>query len=401
MKVSRITKNGKPCWRVAFTKDGKECRRFFPSRQVAEAFARQAGHELETLGAVWFAATADQRNQMVEAWRRSQAGGYTLAEACEAIERRRPQGSFLTLGKAVSEFCAFKRSQGLRPRSLRGLTSSVEAFARGRSEMSLSEITPPMVAAHVNRPEWSARTRSGVLVDLGTLFGWAVRMEYLDRNPVAKVPRPVIERGAKCVHRAEQVERILRTCEQMDPELISYAALGYFAGLRPESELERLPRANIGQEHVRIDFWNKTRRSRDVTIRPNLAAWLARWRDLGSPVFPVDAHRRWRRVRKAAGFTSREQDVMRHTFVSAHYVLHGEAATVREAGHSAEELHASYRALLTRAEAEAVFAIMPRPEPYAGRASGRALDPERARSMARKRWATPPTPPDTPPGSPA
>jgi hypothetical protein len=42
-------------------------------------------------------------------------------------------------------------------------------------------------------------------------------------------------------------------------------------------------------------------------------------------------------------------------------VLHGGVATAAQAGHSAQELHNSYRELMTRAEAAAIFEVRPDP----------------------------------------
>lgn len=402
MKITQVTNHGRSRWRVAYVAAGKEVRRFFPSKAVAQAFGQQIAHDRDTLGAVWCQATAAERGQMVEAWRRANRGGYTLAQACDAFERTPKAGSSVTLGKVVSEFCAFKASQGLRPRSLRSLSSSVEAFARGRSEMQVSEVTPPMIAAHLDRPEWSARTRHGVLVDLGTFFGWAVRMEMLERNPAAKVPKPILEPTTPRVLTVAECERLLRTAEEHDAELVGFLALAMFAGLRPESELGRLLPVDLGAHHVTVTTAAKTRRRRLVRIAPNLQAFLGRWGALGSAIVPVNSKRRFERVRRLAGFAQWPQDALRHSFVSYHYALAGEADTAAQAGHSAQMLHEHYRGLVSRDDAEKFFGIMPRAEPYAARVTARPeIGRERAQAMARKRWATPSTPPDTAPGSPA
>jgi len=362
MKIKRTANHGKPRWRVAFVELGKERRRFFLTRQAAEAFASDRTCQQDDYGAVWLAATAAMRREATDAIVRARDGGYTLAEACRAFETARSAtASSMTLSELQRLFLDAKRAQGLRDRSLVELGQSVSVFVRGREQVAASSINPTDIAQHLDRPNWSGRTRQGVLINLGTFFAWGVKMEHLTRNPCANVPRPVAEVKAKCIHQAADVERILRTAERIDPEMIGYGAVGYFAGLRPDSEMARLPRANIRDGFLRIEEWNKTRRRRDVAICPALAAWLARWLPLGVELAPSRARDRWARIRKAAGFAHREQDVMRHTFVSAHFVLHGEVATAAQAGHSAQELHASYRELMTRAEAAAIFEVRPDP----------------------------------------
>jgi integrase len=266
----------------------------------------------------------------------------------------------------------------------------VSAFVRGRESELVGSVTPDAIAQHIQREDWSARRRHGVLIDLGTFFGWLVRMEWLTRSPVAKVPKPILEPTAPSVLTPDETERLLRAAEASDPELIGYLALALFAGLRPESELGRLTPQDIGPEHVTVTTGAKTRRRRLVRISGNLAAFLGRWSALSGKLVPVNFARRIRKVRKLAGLESWPQDVMRHSFVSYHYALHGEADTVAQAGHSAEMLHEHYRGLVTAAQAAAYFAIMPRSEPYSQRQTDRApMTTERARRLAGMRWSRP------------
>ena len=397
MTFFAVEKNGRPAWRVTFQRDGKTTRRFFPTKAAAVAFGAAWKSQAAQLTPALLAASPWEQSQMVEALRRAKVGGYTLAEACAAVESQRATTRDTpTLAALRALFLAAKAAQRLRPRSLRGLASSTSLFIRGREAMPAGAITTTDVARFIAEPGYSAWRHRTILVDLNTWFTWGVALGHLMSNPCRGVPRPMIEAARPALHRAEQITAILRTAERLDPELVGYGAAGYFAGLRPESEMARLPRANLRADVIRIEEWNKTRRRRDVTISPNLAAWLARWRVLGCDLCPPNAARRWQAIRKAAGFAGREQDVMRHTFVSAHYVLHGEAATVAQAGHSAQELHASYRDLLSRDEAAAIFGIQPDPAAdYAANAAARMAhwrraNPAHMRAMTAKRWGSTP-----------
>ena len=378
---------------MAYRKDGKERRKFFQVKADAEDFARELADGADRLGASLLACNPYQRASMLEALRRAEAGGYTLSDACAAIEATRATaGPSLPLGELRELFLAAKRAQRIRPKSLKALESSTRIFTRGYEGKPANEIQPADVSRAIADPKLSAWRHRSMLINLSTWFGWAVSLGHLRANPCDGVPRPVLDGKTPVVHRAADVERILRAAERTDPEMVAYGAIGYLAGLRPESEMARLPADGIRDGVIRIGNWNKTRRRRDVTICPALAAWLEAWGKLKVPLCPPDAPRRWLKVRRAAGYTSREHDVMRHTFVSAHYVLHGEALTVAQAGHSAQELHASYRDLMTKAEAEAIFAILPDPSAdYVSTAKARLAhwrrsDPEHMRAMNRKRW---------------
>ena len=213
-------------------------------------------------------------------------------------------------------------------------------------------------------------------------------MEMLERNPAAKVPKPILEPTTPRVLTVAECEWLLRTAEEHDAELVGFLALAMFAGLRPESELGRLTLADIGADHVTVSTAAKTRRRRLVRLSGNLVAFLVSWRALSGELVPVNSKRRFERIRRLAGFAQWPQDALRHSFVSYHYVLHGEADTAAQAGHSAQMLHEHYRGLVSRDDAERFFGIMPRAEPYAPRVTARPeIGRERAQAMARKRWS--------------
>jgi hypothetical protein len=66
-------------------------------------------------------------------------------------------------------------------------------------------------------------------------------------------------------------------------------------------------------------------------------------------------------AREAAGIKKWPADGLRHSWVTYRFALTGDAArTAAEAGHDQAVLHRHYRALATKAQAEAYFAIVPR-----------------------------------------
>ncbi len=392
MTIVQVCKNGKRRWRITYREGGKTRRKFLSTKGSAETFADELSAEADGLGPALLACNASERSQMLAALRRAQTGGYTLADACAAMEARRDvQKPAMALGELRAAFLMAKKSQRLRPKSLSSLSSATSIFTRRRETMPANQILPADISAAIADPNLSAWRHRSMLIDLGTWFKWAVDLGHLQTNPCTGVPRPIIEKKNPCIHHAAEVERILRAAERTDPEMVGYGAVGYLAGLRPESEMERLQPAGIREIIIRVELWNKTRRRRDVMIRPALAAWLEKWQALGVPLCPGNTKKRWAKIRKVAGFKDRQHDVMRHTFVSAHYELFGELETVKQAGHSAQELHASYRDLMTKQEAESVFSVLPDPlADYAANAlarqqNWRRRDPKHMLAMTAKR----------------
>jgi hypothetical protein len=65
-------------------------------------------------------------------------------------------------------------------------------------------------------------------------------------------------------------------------------------------------------------------------------------------------------ARVAAGIKKWPADALRHSWVTYRFALTGDAArTASEAGHDQAVLHRHYRALATKAQAGAFFAIRP------------------------------------------
>lgn len=141
MKIRKTSNHGKTRWRVAFVELGKERRRFFESRQAAEAFAAHREAQREEFGTAWLSTTAVERREAMEAIAQARAGGYSLADACRAFEAtRRTAGASKPLSELQRLFLDAKRAQGLRARSIVEVGhSSQELHASYRDLMTRAE----------------------------------------------------------------------------------------------------------------------------------------------------------------------------------------------------------------------------------------------------------------------
>lgn len=413
MKLSRrpVLHGGYLRWRVFWTSEGKSRKRFFRSKLEAEEFLDELRKERAAFGAVWSDLPALERVALVEALRRASRGGYSLAAACEHFERThvaRPPGDSKewTVAKLVAEVLAAKRAKNLRPRSLAALERSLGEFEGEHGATLIRKVTSADVAAFIARPGWSPRTQLGALVDISTMFNWAVRQGRLARNPAAGVERPLLDDRPVTLLTTAEGERLMRTAERLDPELIGLLALALFLGLRPESEIGRLSRAAVERalvvgELVVTRGKLRTRGNRAVPVRDNARAWLAAWLALGCEVKPRNIKRRWESVRNAAGWGPDNPwpaDAARHTFASGVFMLEGGAVAARQAGHSEDMAVRHYRGRMTEAEARSWFEIRPDPAAdYLATAKARAetaankrrLSPEQMAELARRRWGQP------------
>lgn len=402
--------NGMKRWRVTWRdRNRRQHSRFFKSREAAKAFVAEATGEIAELGGRWRDLPMGVRAELIGALDRSIRGGYTLSDACSYYERHAtaPPPPSKEVKELVTAFLVERRKEqaagDLRPRTLASYESRLEKFADAFGNVPARSITSREITDFLSlNPEWSARTRKGIRIDLHAFFGWCVRHEHLKENPVAKVPIPRVADITPPILTPAEAENLMRSAERIDPGLIAYLGLSLFAGLRPESEIRRLAaediRLDVGMIHIHGGS-TKTRRRRLVTLQGNLKSWLERWIPLGQPIVPKNFKRRWERVRDAAGFGPPRgwpQDVARHSFCSYAYLLLGEDRAAQEAGHSVAELHRSYRNLATLDQAKAWFSIIPAQESdYAAvlhdldrRAQAkRRATPERMRAMAAARHA--------------
>jgi len=161
-------------------------------------------------------------------------------------------------------------------------------------------------------------------VILHALFNYALRRAWCDSNPIAMMERVRVEEVPIDALSLEQIKSLLKTCLLPDHRICAPAlGLMLWAGIRPY-EVERLTWSDIDlrERTIRISpQHSKTGGARHVTIYPVLYRWLKHLRPLSSPhtkVVPPSWIRRWRCLRRVAGFAEWRADVLRHTFASYH-----------------------------------------------------------------------------------
>jgi integrase len=142
-------------------------------------------------------------------------------------------------------------------------------------------------------------------------------------------------------------------------------ALGGLAGLRTQ-ELLRLDWADVWRVpgHIEVTAGkSKTRQRRLVQIVPALAAWLRQFRTFTTgkvcTLHEITWQQHFVELCEAAG-VSRKANGLRHAFCTYHYAVHGnENLTAQQAGNSPQMVHAHYKGLATKKEAEKWFAVKP------------------------------------------
>jgi integrase len=158
-----------------------------------------------------------------------------------------------------------------------------------------------------------------------------------------------------------------------DVELLPFLTLGFFCGVRPDGELQKLNWSDVHlseenpQVVIRPEVSKTKRRRRFIDLSPNALAWIEVYRRSGQPlngkVVPFSAStlkRKRNDLCRATGVTWIQQG-MRHTYCSSWLAMHGDInKLVLQSGHTdTQTMWEHYHRGMTQAEAEKFWSIVP------------------------------------------
>jgi integrase len=374
--VSRFeNRNGVISWRVTGWLHGVRIRKNLKSRE--EAAAEKAALELNALQATAGMRTAmtfladEQLRQAEDAFRRIEGRACSLLFYLDyALTNYRAPEREQSLDAAIAEYVAAKQREHER-----GIISAVQVgsikkeltLLRGHFPGStIAPLTAEKLTAFCERGQPSLKTYNNRRGILSTFFKFAFQKDWILRNPVEKIPyyRIAHRRGSARTLSAPQAQELMAFVENHEGgQLVPFFALCLFAGIRPcvrNGEITKLKPEDInldtGVIHVEPEV-SKVRMKRNVTIQPNLAAWLCAYPLERFPIVPPNLQHTRAAVAAKFDLTT---DVMRHTFISmfvAKFRSMGEAAL--QAGNSESIIRKHYLDLKSKEEAEQFWGILP------------------------------------------
>jgi integrase len=216
------------------------------------------------------------------------------------------------------------------------------------------------------RAAGSAKSRNHYRASIRQFLQWAVRKDYLaptHRLIEADAMRP--ERANTAAVELYTPEELAALLAAADDTFRPIIAIGGLAGLRT-AELLRLDWADVWRVagHIEVTAGKaKTRQRRLVETCPALAAWL-------EPFHKVTKGKLWAGheitfqqhfvdLCEAAKVT-RKMNGLRHAYCTYHFAAHAnENQTAQQAGNSPAMIHAHYKGLATKADAEKWFNVNP------------------------------------------
>lgn len=230
--------------------------------------------------------------------------------AAEAEKRER------TVSLCTAAWASVEARKELRPTTRRDLRHFVRRILRveGAAEMPLRAMTTAdckriLTTAFGNSPSSFKKGR----VILSSVFSFGIRQEWADSNPVKRIEPPTVQEKLIEPLLPAEVERLKEAAER--PEFRDMRVplrLMLYGGIRP-TEVSRLKDDDINWEDRLVIVRprsSKTGGGRAVPLRG-----MSGIRNKGC-CMPRNWTRRWRALRRAAGFRHWVPDVCRHTFAT-------------------------------------------------------------------------------------
>lgn len=240
------------------------------------------------------------------------------------------------------------RRTGRRERTLQEISQYVRRMLRTRPwwrNMPVSQITSADCARLIEESFATMPMRRKARSIMHGIFSCAIKLGLRAINPVNCFTYIILPEKPIRALTIVEVRQLLRTAQKK--EFISCApAIGLmlWAGLRP-TEVSRIRWGDIriSDKTILVEAQNaKTATKRQVRMRQVLRAWLLRtapYRPAGAPVVPRGWEKRWRTLRRAAGFNEWKPDILRHTFASYHLKYFRDLTGLQvDMGHSSVQL---------------------------------------------------------------
>lgn len=209
-------------------------------------------------------------------------------------------------------------------------------------------------------------------------LSWCVERKYAKSNPAIEPRKRMGKTGGKLhgklpdLFTVEQCRKLLREAEKHRGGMLApYVAVCLFAGLRPDSEAERITWEQVNLrdgEIIVTPAMTKTGTPRTIKMHPTLVAWLKAYK--GVEFYPSGWRDNFDAVKKAAGITKWIVDGMRHTAHSHYFRKCGSfGLTAEYFGNSEPIVRRHYNGRVTTEETKAFYAILPTKKAGKGKAS--------------------------------
>lgn len=346
---------------VNYREEGKRKRKFFETREQANAFAAFKNAELRKFGVEGAEFSSRLREEAAECVERLSAFGKTITDATDfLVAHLKASEKSITAADLVPQLIAAKKTDGMSKRYIEDLRSRLPRFAEKFDGQMVATITATEIDNWLRALPVGPTTRNNFRRTLVMMFNHAVQRGYATSNPAEKTAKAKEVDSPPGILTVQQTAHLLNVAS---PELLPYVAIGLFAGLR-RAEIERLDWSDVHFDDNLIEVTAakaKMARRRFVKIQPNLREWLLPVRKHSGKVTPEALPTQLDAARVAAGITEWPSNALRHSFASYHLAhFKDSAALALEMGHTdSNMIFNHYRQLVRPQEAERYWSIRP------------------------------------------
>lgn len=328
-------------------------------------------------GAAAFSVSPETR---LEALRASQAltpHGATISEAVHHyVDKVLRFREAPTVADAVKRLLAEKEQKNLRPSTMVDLRHRWDAFASEFADRKLSDVRGDEIAAWLAKTAKHPVNRHNYRRKVFSLYALAMKRKWCAENVVEQTERPEFARTTPGILSVPQVASLLACAD--DFGMMAFAALGFFAGVRPD-ELRRLRWGAVHIDRKQVVIGSdvaKVKEQRILPLNETALAWVKECKDEvgrmkdenGRFVVSLVNFRKqfdaWR-LKAGVAFPSQwPRDCVRHTFGTYHFAAYKDAVeTSRLMGHVGQGIFFQhYRALTDEETALRFWALRPSSE---------------------------------------
>ncbi|MCX6925949.1 MAG: hypothetical protein NT154_22495, partial [Verrucomicrobia bacterium] len=316
---------------------------------------------------------------------------HSMSEAIDGFLHSVVTVKHISVHEAIEQFIAFRKAKTLAAAGRRPQLSEdhwrntgywLREFAGTFLNLDVCDLTKHQLDSYMMTfAEAAPKTRNERRGVVKMFLAWAVEQDFLPpshrlteasqlrhENADVEIIECYTHRELRnMLTRASQLPRAPKEGEQPEADfrsLLPVLALAGLAGLR-EKEILRLTWDDVFRVagHVEVGaLSSKTRSRRLVEVCASLALWLEPYRGHSEPIWQKGYqrfHADFGALRAALKIKHRRNG-LRHSFVSAHYAMHGdEGRTAQQAGNSPAMVHKNYKGLVTKKDGEAWFAVAP------------------------------------------
>ena len=288
---------------------GKRERHFFKTRAEAKTAADKLKSERDEFGHQALAISPSLAEQAHKAASMLEPFGVTIIEAAQAyVSREEARLASKTIEEAVAAFqhdraTIPRKGKTIGERQAKNYRLRAEKFSEAFSGRLVAEITGEEIEEHLLATTDGPSAFDQQLRLTRTLWGWFARPKqgWANLSVLDDIEAQGDGEGEIEVLTAKEAQALMSAAIEHKPETVPAFAIALFTGMR-QAEIARLVPSDITEDGITVPaLSSKTKRRRFVHMNEPLQEWLEAY-PIGETVCPPDWSRKYRLIRRKAGF---------------------------------------------------------------------------------------------------